>query len=134
MTAYVLDTNVFDRLAGGQVSFDAFCGRHLVATHIQLDELEAAKEKHPVRAAELLRTFKKIDPTMDRTASAFWDVSKSDQSSWSAEDGVEQQMVNRLEQLNANAGKKHRDPKNPRRGCPHRPHRDQNQSHAHQRR
>src|SRR5262245_56203285 len=112
MTAYMLDTNVFDRLTDGQGSFDAFCGRHLVATHIQFDELMAAKEKHPARAAELLRTLKKIDPRMDRTASAFPDVSNWDQSIWSAEDGVDQQMLERLTQLDDAAGKKHRDSKN----------------------
>src|SRR5215470_15300360 len=112
MTDYMLDTNVFDRLLDGHVSFEAFRGRRLVTTDIQFDELEAAKEKHPARAEELLRTFEKIDPRMDRTASAYPDVSKWDQSSWSAEDGVEQQMLERLTQLDAAEGKKHPDLKN----------------------
>src|SRR5262249_27316109 len=84
----------------------------LLATHVQWDELNAAKENYPQRAAKLLAAFQKVDPTMDSTASAFWDVSNRDQSTWSAEDGVEQQMLERLTQLDAEEGKKHRDPKN----------------------
>src|SRR5262245_21465038 len=113
MTAYMLDSNVFNRLTDEQVSFDAFRGLRLVATHIQWDELRAAKDKHPARAAELLRTFEKVAPRMDRTASAFFDVSNWDQANWSPENGVDRQMLERLTQLNAAAGKKHPDPKNP---------------------
>jgi len=113
MTAYMLDAMVFDRLADGGVSFDAFRGLRLLATHVQWDELNAAKEKYPVRAAKLLAAFEKIDPSIDPTASAFFDVSKWGQSSWSAEDGVEQQMLQRLTQIDAEEGKKHR-PKNQR--------------------
>jgi len=110
MTAYILDTNVFNRLADGKVSFDAFRGLRLAATHVQLDELRATK--NPTRAAKLLSIFEKIDPRLDPTASAVWDVSKWDQSSWSAEDGVVEQMLQRLTQLDAEEGKKHRDQKN----------------------
>jgi hypothetical protein len=94
MTAYMLDTNVFDRLADGEVSFDAFRGLPLLATHVQWGELNAAKEKYPERAAKLLAAFEKIDPRMDPTASAVFNVSNWDQSSWSAEDGVVEQCWN----------------------------------------
>lgn len=60
----------------------------------------------------MLSIFEKIDPRLDPTASAVWDVSKWDQSSWSAEDGVVEQMLQRLTQLDAEEGKKHRDQKN----------------------
>ena len=79
---------------------------------VQWGELNAAKEKYPERAAKLLAAFEKIDPRMDPTASAVFDVSNWDQSSWSAEDGVVEQMLQRLTQLDAEEGKKHRDPKN----------------------
>jgi len=111
MTAYMLDTNVFNRLLDGQVSIDAFRGLRLVATHVQLDELRATKNS--ARAAELLRIFEEAEPRMDPTASAFWDVNRWDQSNWTPEDGVVKQMLARLTQLDAVAGKKHRDPKNP---------------------
>jgi hypothetical protein len=75
-----------------------------------LDELRATK--NAARAAALLSIFKKIDPRMDSTASAFPDVSNWDQSSWS-DDGVAERMLARLHQLNAHASKTHRDPKNP---------------------
>jgi hypothetical protein len=111
MTAYVLDTNVFDRLKDEHVSFDAFRGLRLIATHVQLDELSAARKNHPARAADLLSTFEKIGPRMAPTTSASWDVSNWDQSSWSPEDGVDQKMVDRLTQLDTAVGKK-RDQKN----------------------
>ena len=62
MTAYMLDTNVFNRLLDGQVSIDAFRGLRLVATHVQLDELRATKNS--ARAAQLLRIFEEADPRM----------------------------------------------------------------------
>jgi predicted nucleic acid-binding protein len=111
MTAYMLDTNVFNELLDGHVSIDAFRVRRLVATHVQLDELRATKNSK--RAADLLSTFKEIAPRMGSTASAVWDVSNSDQSTWSAEDSVFENMLARLHQLNADSCKTHRDPKNP---------------------
>ena len=111
MTAYMLDTNVFDRLLDKEVSIDAFRGRHLLATHVQLEELEAAKKNYPERAADLLSIFEEIDPKMHNTTSGLWDVSNWDQSDWSAKDGVVENMLKRLRELDALAGKKHR-PKN----------------------
>jgi predicted nucleic acid-binding protein len=110
MTEYMLDTNAFNKLLDGEVSIDGFRGLRLVATHVQLDELRATK--NAARAAALLGTFEKIDPKMDNTASAFPDVSNWDQSSFS-DDGIAQNMLARLHQLNAAASKTHRDPKNP---------------------
>src|SRR5262249_4683846 len=111
MADYMLDTNVFDWLLDGKVSIDAFRGRRLLATHVQWDELEAAKKDYPERAAALLSMFEKIDPKMHNTSSAFWGVSNWDQSSWSPEDGIGQRMVDRLTQLD----RKKRDPNNQRR-------------------
>src|SRR6516164_7167804 len=110
MTAYILDTNVFNRLADGKASFDAFRGLRLAATHVQLDELSATKK--PERAEELLRAFEKIDPKMDKTASAFPDVSNWDMSSVSG-GAAPQNILARLNQHNAAATKTHRDPTNP---------------------
>jgi predicted nucleic acid-binding protein len=111
MSDYMLDTNVFNRLADEQVSLDAFRGLRLVATHVQVDELKATK--CPARAAELLRNFETLVQEMRNTASAFWDVSQWDQSNWSGEDDVVEKMLARLKQLDAETSKKHRDPKNP---------------------
>jgi predicted nucleic acid-binding protein len=110
MTAYMLDTNVFNELLDGHISIDAFRGLRLVATHVQLDEVRATK--NPARAADLRSAFEEIAPTMGSTASAFPDVSNWDQSSWT-DDGVADRMLARLNQLNAAARKKHRDPNNP---------------------
>jgi len=65
MTAYMLDTNVLNKLLGGEVSIDAFRGLRLVATHVQLDEIKATK--NPTRAAKLLSIFEGIDQRLDPT-------------------------------------------------------------------
>jgi predicted nucleic acid-binding protein len=113
MTAYMLDTNVFNKVLDGEVSAEAFRDLRLVATHVQWDELKATERKDATRAAKLLSIFEKIDPEMESTASAFYDVSNWDQSTYSGEDDVVRAMLARLQQLNADAGKTHRDPKNP---------------------
>jgi hypothetical protein len=110
MTVYMLDTNVFNKLTDGKISFCAFRDLDIRVTHIQWDELNATKDS--ARKADLLRTFKKVDPRMSSTAAAVWDASKWDQSSWTPEDGVVEKMLEQLEQLDKAAGKKHRDPKN----------------------
>jgi hypothetical protein len=93
----MLDANVFNRLADGKLSFDDFRDLHLVATHVQCDELRATPD--PAMRNKLLRTFKKIYPKMDRTSSAFYDVSKWDRSSWSPEDCADEKMLARLRKL-----------------------------------
>jgi predicted nucleic acid-binding protein len=110
VTTYLLDTNVFNKLNDGQLQLDAFRDLDIVVTHIQWEELSATKNS--ARKAELLRTFEKINPKTDRTASALFDVSVFDQSAFAADGVVEGKMTARLSQLDAAAGKKHRDPKN----------------------
>jgi len=107
----MLDTNVFNHVADGTIPFRALAGLRMVATHVQLDELNATKD--PKRAAELVRVFERIEPDVGATSSAVWDVSKWDQASWSDENGIFRGMLNRLRELDAESGKKQRDPHNP---------------------
>ena len=43
--AYMLDTNVFDRVLEGRISLSSFGGRRLLVIGIQRDELSKAKDK-----------------------------------------------------------------------------------------
>ena len=103
MNACMLDTNVFNHVADGDIPIEAFEGLRMFATHVQLDELNAAKD--PKRAVALLNVFERIEPNVVVTSSAFWDVSKWGQASWSAEDGVFQAILKRLRELDAESGK-----------------------------
>jgi predicted nucleic acid-binding protein len=107
---YMLDTNVFNDVADGKISLEAFDSHRVFATHVQLDELSASKSE---RAAALLKEFERIGPTEVSTTSATWDASKWDQSGWTPEDGCYQKISARLHELDVQAGKKHRDWKNP---------------------
>ena len=109
--ACMLDTNVFNHVADGNIPIDAFEDLRLFATHVQLDELGAAKD--PERAAALLKVFERIEPKVVVTSSAVWDVSGWDQASWSGEDGAFRAILKRLRELDAENGKTHRDPHNP---------------------
>jgi hypothetical protein len=110
-TGYMLDTNLFNRVADGDLAIEAFQGLRLFATHVQLDELDATKNTS--RVAALRKAFKLIDPKIVVTSSAAWNISKWDQAGWGAEDGVFQKILNRLGKLDAETGKMHRDPHNP---------------------
>jgi predicted nucleic acid-binding protein len=105
---YMLDTNVFNDVADGNIPLDAFAGRRVFATHVQIDELSASKSE---QADALLKEFERIRPSHISTASATCDVSKWDQASWT-DDPLCQKITARLRELDAETGKTHRDPNN----------------------
>lgn len=109
MTSYMLDTNLFNYVLDGKLSVQPLRGRHLVVTHIQHDELSAAKGH---RADDLREVIKAIAPEQIATELAVWDVSAWDQSKYSAEDGVLEKMLARLRELDAASGKRSRNPFN----------------------
>ena len=108
---YMLDTNLFNRVADDDVALGAFQGLRLYATHVQWDELNATKDIG--RVAALRKAFELVGPKVVVTSSAVWDVSKWDQAGWGTEDGFFQRMLKRLRELDAETGKPHRDPNNP---------------------
>ena len=113
MTAYMLDTNAFNHVLDDNTPVEAFRGLHLLATHVQWDELNATALKNPTRAAALLAVFERIAPDIAITETAVWDVSRWDQAKYTSGDGVFERMLARLRELDKEAGKKHRDPLNP---------------------
>ncbi len=111
MDTCMLDTNIFNRVTDGDIPIEAFQGLRMFATHVQLDELNATK--NPDRAAALLNVFERVAPDVVATSSLVWDVSRWGQANWTADDGVFQAILERLQALDAESGKTHRDPNNP---------------------
>jgi len=93
----MLDTTEFNAVAKGQVSVSAYAGRRLFATHAQLDELDNTASEQ--LRAQLRAAFEEIAAENLPTESAVWDVSKSDQAKWPAEDGIFERMLARLQEL-----------------------------------
>lgn len=95
--ACMLDTTEFNAIAKGQVALSAYAGIRLFATHVQLDELNNTSGEQ-LRAG-LRAAFEEVAPENLPTESAVWDVSTWDQAKWSAEDGIFEKMLSRLEKL-----------------------------------
>jgi predicted nucleic acid-binding protein len=94
---YMLDTNVFNTLSKETISLETSCEALLVATHVQADELR--NTRNPVLQQQLLRTFEEITPELISTSSAAWDVSDWDGACWSDDDGVFENMLKRVIEL-----------------------------------
>jgi predicted nucleic acid-binding protein len=104
--AYLLDTNVFNDACDGKISLEAFVGRRVFTTGVQVSELSATA--NAARRAELIAKFEQIRPRPMPTASALWDVEGAgwDQACWNDGSGNFQRMLDRLRQLDHQSGKK----------------------------
>lgn len=102
----MLDTNAFDRVADGNIPADALRGRRLFVTHVQLDEIRAITNEK--RRASLLALFSEIGAEMVPTSTGIFDDSYFGQTEWSAEDGVYEAMLARLQDLDKAARKRAR--------------------------
>ncbi|MBK8321533.1 MAG: type II toxin-antitoxin system VapC family toxin [Betaproteobacteria bacterium] len=78
---YVVDTNVFNRIADGRFSrAELPQDAELVATHIQIDEIKRTTD--PERRGVLFLTFAMQQPDIVPTESAVWNVSRWGQAKW----------------------------------------------------
>jgi hypothetical protein len=100
----MLDTNVFNRVVDGDVPLSAFNGRRLFATSVQITELSETPDV--ARRNELLSVFQTLSPEL-KIATAVWDDSELDCANWSEEDGLFENMLARLSELDR--GKKKRE-------------------------
>ncbi len=83
-TSFMFDTNIFDRVLDGKIDIAAIkSNKNLYATHIQLDELNAAPDLN--RKGKLLKIFQQVVNSKVPTESMVWDVSKWDEGKWSSE-------------------------------------------------
>ena len=107
-TGYMLDTNAFDRVADGNIPADALRGRRLFVTHLQLDEIRAIPNEKAKKRASLLTLFNEIGAEIVPTSTGIFGDSYFGQAEWSAEDGVYEAMLVRLQELDKGAGKRPR--------------------------
>jgi predicted nucleic acid-binding protein len=97
MTGYMLDTNFFNRVVAGEIAVDLIARYAVFATHVQRDEL--GRTRDDAKRAQLLAAFDAVGPGMKPTSTAVFDDSKWDECQWSADDGVYEAMLARLEAL-----------------------------------
>jgi hypothetical protein len=97
--SYMLDTNVFNDLLDGKISFASLVGRRLLVTRIQAAELD--KTSNPERRADLLATLEVINPAVILASSAAFDIEGAgwDQACWNDGSGNFEKMRNRLREL-----------------------------------
>jgi hypothetical protein len=110
--AYMLDTNVFNAAADGQIPVETFVGRKMLATNVQVAEVSATRSDE--RRARLLDTFTKLDPASVPASSMVWGLAGAgwDQANWNDRSGAFEKMLVRLKELDAQAKKKPSDPRN----------------------
>jgi len=78
---YVVDTCVFNWLVDGRITkSDLPMGAELIATHIQIDEINKTSDSE--RRAQLFLMFAKLAPEIQPTTSGIWDVSRWDEFKW----------------------------------------------------
>jgi predicted nucleic acid-binding protein len=110
--AYMLDTNVFNAACDGDLPIEAFSGRKMIATGVQIAELRATKNAN--RRTHLLDKFAEIDPASMPAESMVWGVEGAgwEQAKWNDGSGTFPKMLARLKELDAAAGKRPKDERN----------------------
>jgi predicted nucleic acid-binding protein len=103
--AYMLDTNVFNKVVKDNNPLAAFAGRRLLVIGVQMAELAATKCA-PRREA-LLAIAKEIKPTTLRASSFAFGIEGAgfDEACWNDGSGTFQKMLDRLRQLDTKTKK-----------------------------
>ena len=97
----MFDTNVFNRILDGKIGVKTLPNTEpFYVTHIQRNEIE--NTKNPERREALLSTFHGIGHSQVPTESAYWGVSEWGSAKWSADDGVIEEIIKRLNRKNKN--------------------------------
>lgn len=87
---YIVDTNVFNRIADGQLSHASFpSDAELVATHVQINEINKTADAE--RRGHLFLVFAKVRPEIVPTESGVWGSNRWGDSKWS--DGLRFQSI-----------------------------------------
>lgn len=104
MNGHMLDTNVFNCLANGELPLDFFSGQRLFATHVQLDELTATSDA--LRREKLLAIFEKVDAAIAATSTFIIGDSRIGYARLAGDDNAYDKMLTRLEELDRRSGKR----------------------------
>jgi hypothetical protein len=96
---YMLDTVLFNRVLGGEVSATSLARFRLLATRVQAAELSATP--NPVRRAKLLAVFETINPEVALTEGFPFDIEGAgfDEAHWDDGSGNHEKMLDRLREL-----------------------------------
>jgi hypothetical protein len=79
---YVVDTNIFNRIADGMLTrANLPSSAELVATHVQTDEINKTSDSE--RRGQLFLIFAKVAPEIVPTESAVWGANRSGDAKWS---------------------------------------------------
>lgn len=99
MAGFMFDTNVFNRMLDGQIDVGSFSDSEpYFVTHIPRNEIE--NTKNPERKSWLLKTFHGVAHTQVPAESGYFGVSEWDAAKWSAEDGVIEAIIEKLNKKN----------------------------------
>jgi predicted nucleic acid-binding protein len=94
VAGYMLDTNLFNRVADSTQPLDSLYSLNLYTTHIQFDELASTTDK--ARRTDLVKVFHQLSPEQVPTHSAVFDISRWDECGWGSNDGLFEKMLDRL--------------------------------------
>lgn len=100
---FMLDTQIFDRVADGDIPVEVLRGRRLFVTHVQIGELQAIPDD--ARRTAILAVFHDLGADTVPTSSAIWGDSYWGQAEWSDGSAYES-ILTRLQELDAKAGKR----------------------------
>ena len=104
MKGFMLDTNLFNGLVDGKASLNVFRGKTLLATHVQLDELNATSDI--TRREKLVSMFKLVQAGTLPTSTSVWDDTPWDGGNWSDNDNLYNDMLADLRKRDKAAGKR----------------------------
>lgn len=98
---YMLDTNIFDRLAKGGLDIgDLPSDGEFFATSIQIKELNQTKDE--ALRNSLNRKFAELGPTLDQIQTTLWDFAGWGEGGWSAKGEYFDEIKADLDSLNKN--------------------------------
>jgi len=106
MTRYILDTNIFNRLLDDGASCQYFEGLELVGTYVQRLEIEDTPQEYQIRRENLLEIFAAFTPETELPYTTRWGDPWGGR--WSAVDGLYEQILAEVRQLDKATGKKKR--------------------------
>jgi len=103
VTAYLLDTVVFNRLIDDKLPPEFFKGSRLYITHIQRDEL--LRTPNVERRERLLKAVNVLNPNQVPTSSFLLGVSQLDAAILNDDGSIYDGMISRIRRLDSHDGK-----------------------------
>ena len=98
MKNYMFDTNIFNEILDKRIDITPITNVLFYVTHIQKNEIQTTKQDE--RRGELLNVFHEVQKSVIATESAVWDLSEWDNAKLGTEEGLYQQITERLGELN----------------------------------